>query len=155
MGSVFQRFAVCLWPSTWDNVQQRTAELQLSYTGLCETAFRDGGGLVRRETEKVTAGPCRFVSVWAPRSSVWCPIAYSEIEADSRWTSRFSRALLRATSCNDSPEIVGAIRILMPLFKFPWTRIVSTARKFWHIHCGSKKTRQLWRTITTTQFSRF
>ena len=23
------------------------------------------------------------------------------------------------------------------------------------IHCGSKKTRQLWRTITTTQFSRF
>jgi len=24
-----------------------------------------------------------------------------------------------------------------------------------YIHCGSKKTRQLWRTITTTQFSRF
>ena len=23
------------------------------------------------------------------------------------------------------------------------------------LHCGSKKTRQLWRTITTTQFSRF
>jgi len=24
-----------------------------------------------------------------------------------------------------------------------------------NVHCGSKKTRQLWRTITATQFSRF
>ena len=27
--------------------------------------------------------------------------------------------------------------------------------RLYYIHCGSKKTRQLWRTITTTQFSRF
>ena len=34
-------------------------------------------------------------------------------------------------------------------------QVVDLPRLFLVIHCGSKKTRQLWRTITTTQFSRF